>query len=87
MEIRIVPYGNDYIEKHREFASKYWIKKRRLDSEYIFWKFRGDKNEELKSFLLATHEDKVIGQLGLVPCVLKVNGELVESQCCNPAVA
>ena len=58
---KIVTYSTKYESMHFKFASKYWKKKRRLDSNYIKWKFRlNDKKN--KTFLLAIGNNKVVGQ-------------------------
>ena len=72
--IKIVHYSEEFEKRHIEFASKFWTKKRRLTPEYIYWKFRGTDDGNL-SFILAILEDKVIGQLGLVPCKLTISNE------------
>ncbi len=76
--IEIIPYGPQWETAHAVFASRYWTKRRRKESRYIYWKFRGRSTDEMESFLLAVENGIVIGQLGLVPCQLKI-GEIVVS--------
>lgn len=78
--ISIVRYGPQWEEAHAAFAKRFWKKKRRFTPAYIYWKFRGNPGQELKSFILAVDGDKVIGQLGLVPCTLADGHERVAAQ-------
>lgn len=78
--IIVTPYCKELEQKHIEFASQYWTKKRRKEPAYIYWKFRGNPNEELNSFILAIDKDKVVGQLGLIPCKINIDGEVYHTQ-------
>lgn len=78
--IKIVHYSPEMEELHREFALKYWQKRKRTTPEYIYWKFRGKEGQQLDSFILAVEENKVVGQLGLIPCSVMVKDENVEAQ-------
>jgi GNAT superfamily N-acetyltransferase len=78
--IRIEPYQQKFEEAHIGFAKRHWSKKRRAIPEYIYWKFRGDRSDELWSLLLLLDQDKVIGQLGLIPCVANIAGHEVDAQ-------
>ncbi len=78
--IEIKKYCPDLDQLHIDFASKYWTKKRRFTPEYIYWKFRGKHNENISSFILAIHENKVIGQLGLIPVNVKIEDKIVDAQ-------
>jgi GNAT superfamily N-acetyltransferase len=78
--IRIIPYEKCVEQNHVQFASKYWTKARRKIPEYIYWKFRGDQNQKLKSFILAVENDIVVGQLGLIPVKINVNSIEYEAQ-------
>jgi hypothetical protein len=82
-DFKIVTYSTKYESMHFKFASKYWKKKRRLDSNYIKWKFRlNDKKN--KTFLLAIGNNKVVGQLGLVLCEYKYKNVIYSGQwCCD----
>ncbi|MBD0836999.1 GNAT family N-acetyltransferase [Aestuariibaculum suncheonense] len=62
------------------FAKKYWTKRRRFTPEYIYWKFRGQDQATLESFLLAEKEGEVIGQFGIIPCHLKVDEKIYDAQ-------
>ncbi len=73
-------YSKEFEEQHIAFAKKYWTKKRRLTPEYIYWKFRGKNTELLKSFILAFDGDKVVGQFGLVPSKVFIDGIIYDSQ-------
>ncbi|MFY0483514.1 GNAT family N-acetyltransferase [Flavobacterium sp. PLA-1-15] len=78
--IEIKYYSEQYETFHAEFAKKYWKKERRFIPEYIYWKFRGSQEKELKSFILAIEGEKVIGQFGLIPCEVLIDDELIEGQ-------
>ena len=85
--IKIVHYSENFEEEHIKFASQYWSKRRRFTPEYIYWKFRSKKNEDT-SFILAVLNNKIIGQLGLVPCKIIFQGEIIDSQwACDLMVA
>ncbi len=78
--IEIKKYNSDLEQAHIDFASKYWTKSRRKIPEYIYWKFRRKNNEDLSSFLLAVKDNVVIGQLGVIPADVYVDGKIYESQ-------
>ncbi len=78
--IEIKYYSKEHELAHIEFAQKYWTKKRRLIPEYIYWKFRGSPTSELKAFILAFDGNEVVGQFGLVPCKILINGVLIQAQ-------
>lgn len=78
--IDIVHYSPSYETAHYQFASQYWSKRKRIVSEYIYWKFRGKLGKDLNSFILAIEKERVIGQLGLIPCSIKVKDKIVEAQ-------
>ena len=83
--IEIVEYSPKWESSHLEFGKKFWPnKKRRYTPEYIYWKFRGQKNNSLSSFILAIKDKKVIGQFGFIPCELMLNKEKYPAQwICN----
>lgn len=79
--IEIVNYSPTYEKQHFEFATKLFGKRRkRRNPDYIYWKFRGKPNKELQSFKLAVEKNEIIGQLGLIPCSLKVDTKSIASQ-------
>lgn len=78
--ITIVHYSKEFENKHIEFASNYWTKRRRKEPEYIYWKFRGNSNNPLNSFILALENDRVVGQLGLIPCKIDIDGQIYDTQ-------
>ncbi|MFD0933317.1 GNAT family N-acetyltransferase [Psychroflexus salinarum] len=79
--IEIVNYSPKYEKQHFEFATKLFGKRRkRRNPDYIYWKFRGEFQKELTSFKLALSEGKIIGQLGLIPCSLKIVDRSIETQ-------
>ncbi len=79
-DIKIKYYAKEHEAAHVIFAQKYWTKKRRSIPEYIYWKFRGTPTSELKAFILAFDGSEVVGQFGLVPCKILIDGELIEGQ-------
>jgi GNAT superfamily N-acetyltransferase len=79
--IQIVNYSPEYEEQHFEFATKMFGKRRkRRNADYIYWKFRGNQSESLPGLKLAIENGEIIGQLGLIPCLLKVGNESIETQ-------
>lgn len=79
-EIKIEYYSKKWEVAHMNFAKQYWKKRRRFTPKYIYWKFRGDKNSCLKSFLLAVSDNRVIGQIGMIPCEAIIDGKSVNAQ-------
>ncbi|MGH9932296.1 MAG: GNAT family N-acetyltransferase [Pyrinomonadaceae bacterium] len=72
-QIQIVPYSEDFAEAHCEFAARMWPnKRRRREGTYQRWKFRGPAQGPLDGLLLAVEDGIVLGQLGLIPAVLRV---------------
>jgi|GEM_PF-2266618 GNAT superfamily N-acetyltransferase len=79
--IEIKNYCPELEQAHFEFASKMFGERRkRRNSDYIYWKFRGVQGKELKSFKLAIIENKVIGQFGVIPCTLNIDGKSINAQ-------
>jgi hypothetical protein len=79
-DVRVVPYAPEWEAAHARFAATHWSRKRRAIPEYIYWKFRGEPGRELPSFILAVQGEQVIGQLGLLPVNVAVNGKNVPAQ-------
>jgi len=78
--IQIKSYSPEFEEAHIKFASKYWTKGRRKNPEFIYWKFRGKPNAELPSFILAIDNDEVVGQLGIIPCIISIEDKIYDAQ-------
>ncbi|WP_083925453.1 GNAT family N-acetyltransferase [Psychroflexus tropicus] len=79
--IEIVNYSPTYEKQHFEFATRMFGKRRkRRNPDYIYWKFRGEPGKELPSFKLAVEKGEIIGQLGLIPCYLKVGMKSIATQ-------
>lgn len=77
----IFPYSEKWSKSHAEFAAKMWPNKlRRRNEAHIRWKFRGPSSGEVPGFLLAVIDGKVVGQLGLIPVKLWVNGRVFDAQ-------
>jgi len=77
----IFPYSDHWVESHREFAKKMWPDKiRRRDETYNRWKFKGPQSGDVNGLLLAVVDNKVVGQLGLIPADLWVDGQIYQSQ-------
>lgn len=87
--IKIVNYGPKWEEKHQVFARKYFNgRRKRVNPDYIYWKFRGEDGRSLKSFLLAVADGVVIGQLGLVPADVRIDDKIFKAQwACDLMVA
>jgi len=78
-ELQIIPYSSKWSEKHTAFAIIYFKgRRKRINPDYIFWKFRGEEQDKTPSFLLAIQDDNVIGQLGLVPCEIRTSQQTYE---------
>ncbi|MBZ9779425.1 GNAT family N-acetyltransferase [Psychroflexus sp. CAK8W] len=79
--IEIVNYSPKYEKQHFEFATKLFGKRRkRRNPDYIYWKFRGEFQKEMTSLKLAIEHNKVIGQVGLIPCSLKIDNSSIDAQ-------
>lgn len=79
--IEIVNYSPQYENQHFEFATKMFGKRRkRRNPDYIYWKFRGQYQKELYSFKLALSGGEIVGQLGLVPCSLRLDDKSIDTQ-------
>jgi len=79
--IEIVNYGPALEEQHYSFATRmFGNRRKRRNSDYLYWKFRGEPSEELNSFKIALSDGKIVGQLGLIPCQLNLDGQIVDSQ-------
>lgn len=77
----IFPYSERWVESHKDFAAKMWPNKlRRRNEAYIRWKFKGPLHGEVPGFLVAVVDGKVVGQLGLIPVKLWVDGKELEAQ-------
>lgn len=64
-----------------EFCLKVWPSKRRRRVEiYNRWKFRGPAKGNVDGLLLAISENKVVGQLGLIPVKIKYGTEIYDAQ-------
>jgi len=75
-KIKIIYYDTKWEVQHRKFAKKYFNNRRRhIDPKYLFWKYRGPENKSSCTLLLATYNDKVIGQLGVIICQILMNAE------------
>ena len=80
MAVQIVNFSPAYHESHREFAIKsFGNRRKRVNPDYIYWKFRGIPDNELETFLLAIDDDKVIGRTGAIPSTIVI--ENAEYQC------
>lgn len=80
-EIRIVNYSPEFEDLHYEFATNmFGTRRKRRNPDYIYWKFRGEPNKSMSSFKLALKENKIIGQLGLIPDKINLNGEVIDTQ-------
>lgn len=78
--ISIVHYSPLYETAHKTFAEQLWSKRKRTTPEYIYWKFRSQPGSETSSFILAVENEKVIGQLGLIPCSIRLEDTTIDAQ-------
>lgn len=77
----IFPFSEQLAEAHSAFAARMWPKKlRRRDPAFNRWKFRGLEQGPVDGLLLAVVDGLVIGQLGLIPVTLFVDGEQIPAQ-------
>jgi GNAT superfamily N-acetyltransferase len=80
VNMQVVHYGPEYESRHRVFAKQFWTKRKRTEADYLYWKYRGGHRAELPSFLLIEEDERVIGQLGLIPCSIEIEGEVISAQ-------
>lgn len=79
--IEIVNYSPEYEEAHYKFASlMFGPRRKRRNPDYIYWKFRGEVGAEMPSLKLAVSDGEVVGQLGVIPCKIRLDNEVVDSQ-------
>lgn len=77
----VFPYSDQWVESHKAFAEKMWPNKlRRRNEAYNRWKFRGPAHGDVPGFLLAVLDGKVVGQLGLIPVKIWVDGREMAAQ-------
>ncbi len=75
-KITIAPYDERSCEAHVRFATKMWpSKRRRREDRYNRWKFRGPNRGAVDGLLLALSGSEVVGQLGLIPASVSIDGE------------
>ena len=80
-EVEIVNYSPEFEERHYEFATKmFGNRRKRRNPDYIYWKFRGEQGHVLNSFKIALINGEVVGQLGVIPCKINLQDEVVDSQ-------
>ncbi len=79
--VDVVEYGDRWEAPQAEFARRNWPgKARRADPAYIRWEYRGPERGPVPGVLLAVDGDEVVGQLGMIPGIARVDGELVPIQ-------
>ncbi len=77
----IFPYSDSWVQSHQAFAAKMWPgKTRRRDEAYNRWKFKGPLTGDVNGLLLAVVNNQVVGQLGLIPDRLRVDGRVYGAQ-------
>ena len=75
------PYDETLYEAHARFAARMWpTKRRRREWRYNRWKFRGPERGPVEGLLLAVSGGEVIGQIGLIPVTVDVDGERIACQ-------
>ena len=79
--VTVAPYEEHLQAAHGRFASRMWpSKRRRRDVSFNRWKFRGPAQGPVDGLLLAVLKGEVVGQLGLIPASLRIDGECVVCQ-------
>lgn len=79
--MEIVPYSEAVEESQAALAQRMWpTKRRRRDPRYLRWKFRGPARGEVPGLLVAVLDGRVVGQLGLIPAKLRVDGRELDCQ-------
>jgi len=77
----IFPYSDEWVSSHQAFAARMWPQKiRRRDEAYNRWKFKGPQKGPVDGLLLAVIDGQVVGQLGLIPDQLWVDGKVYRAQ-------
>ena len=66
-KLKIVEYSIGYKKIHQEFTQKNWGKQRRGDPRYLQYKHRSENPNVIDNLIIAISENKVIGQIGLIP--------------------
>lgn len=80
-KVKVIPYSDEFVKSHENFAIKVWPDKRRRRVEnYIRWKFRGPAKGEVNGLLLVVRGDEVVGQLGLIPVKVKYGEKVFDAQ-------
>ena len=76
----MIPYSDEYVKAHEEFALKAWPEKRRRRVEkFIRWKFRGPEHGDVDGLLIAVDDGKVLGQVGIIPVKIKSSGKVYDA--------
>ena len=78
MKVEIVNYSKKYTSLHKEFANRNWGKRRRGDPEYLHYKHREKNTGSYENLVIAIVDERVIGQIGLIPTTLVVKDEKSE---------
>ncbi|MEP7146410.1 MAG: GNAT family N-acetyltransferase [bacterium] len=80
-KVEVKPYSDEYVKLHEEFSKKFWPnKKRRRIEIYNRWKFRGPDKGNVDGLLLALYDNKIVGQIGLLPVKLKSGKNIYNAQ-------
>jgi len=80
MSIRLEKYSSKLASAHKEFViSTFGNRRKRMNVDYLMWKFGCKVGTESDNFILAFDGEKVIGQIGYIPCKLKVNSRDIEA--------
>lgn len=80
-QVEIVNYSPEYEERHFAFATKmFGNRRKRRNADYLYWKFRGEQNKELKSLKLATIDNVIVGQFGVIPIEVNVGNQIIDAQ-------
>jgi len=79
--IEIKNYCLELEEAHYKFATRmFGGRRKRRNSDYIYWKFKGKRGRELPNVKLAIKGNDVIGLFAAIPCKLKIGDTIVDAQ-------
>ena len=79
--LEVTPFDDRLVDAHARFAARMWpSKRRRREERFNRWKFRGPPSGPVPGLLLAVADGEVIGQLGLIPVTISVDGTRLACQ-------
>lgn len=80
-DLEVLPYQDSLVAAHQRFAAKMWpSKRRRREERFNRWKFRGPASGDVDGLLLAVSGGEVVGQTGVIPVVIDIDGQRLRCQ-------